>query len=134
MLGKPLILSLALILAGNLALAQQDEIAATIENQLSAFSARDAAKAFTYASPMIHGLFGTPDNFAAMVASGYPMVWTPKDPQMLELRSVAGSLWQRVHITDADGKGWLLDYQMVQTPDGWRINAVEVLPGTDLGA
>lgn len=138
MLGRPVLLSFALMLpialAPTHAPAQQDEIAATIESQLDAFTARDAAKAFTYASPMIHGLFGTPENFAAMVATGYPMVWTPSDPQMLERRSIAGLLWQRVHIIDANGKGWLLDYQMVQTPDGWRINGVEVLPGTDLGA
>ena len=134
MLGRPLLVSLALMFAATHAPAQQDEITATISGQLDAFTQRDAAKAFTFASPMIHGLFGTPDNFAAMVATGYPMVWTPKDARMLELRTVTGSLWQRVHITDADGKGWLLDYQMVETPDGWRINAVQVLPGTDLGA
>ena len=114
--------------------AQQDQIAATIESQLNAFTARDAAKAFTFASPTIKGLFGSADNFAAMVENGYPMVWTPQDSEMLELRSISGSLWQRVRITDSGGKGWLLDYQMVETPDGWRINAVQLLPGGDVGA
>jgi hypothetical protein len=114
--------------------AQEAEIAATIDGQMQAFAARDAAAAFSFASPMIQGMFGTPDNFAAMVSQGYPMVWTPGDPRMLELRTIAGALWQRVHVTDAQGRGWFLDYQMIETPDGWKINGVEVLPGTDLGA
>ena len=100
MLGRPLLLSLAVIFTATHAPAQQDEITATISGQLDAFTERDAAKAFTFASPMIHGLFGTPENFAAMVATGYPMVWTPNDAQMLELRTVAGVLWQigRAHV------------------------------------
>ena len=114
--------------------AQQDQITATINGQLDAFTHRDAAKAFSFASPMIKRIFGTADNFAAMVQNGYPMVWTPQAAEMMELRTVAGNLWQRVHITDVDGKGWVLDYEMVQTPDGWRINAVQLLQGTDLGA
>jgi hypothetical protein len=132
--ARVLLLSLALMLAAGAAPAQQDQITATIDGQLDAFTHRDAVKAFSFASPMIQGMFGSPDNFAAMVQQGYPMVWTPKASEMLELRSVAGSLWQRVHITDDAGKGWFLDYQMVETPEGWRINAVQVLPGTDLGA
>jgi Domain of unknown function (DUF4864) len=130
---KRMILIAVLALTGG-AQAQQDEIIATIDGQLQAFIARDAEAAFSYASPTIQGLFGTPDNFAAMVATGYPMVWTPSDPQMLDLRDVAGSLWQRVHITDSQGRGWVLDYQMVQTEEGWKINAVQVLPGVDVGA
>lgn len=115
-------------------LAQEDDIAATITAQMQAFTARDADKAFSYASPMIQGLFGTPQNFAAMVQQGYPMVWTPGTSKMLELRAIAGALWQRVYVVDAQGKGWFLDYQMIETPDGGKINGVQVLPGTDVGA
>lgn len=125
---------IALSLLPAAALAQGDEIAATIDAQMQAFIARDADKAFSYASPMIQGMFGTPDNFAAMVQQGYPMVWTPESTKMLELRTIAGALWQRVYVTDAQGKGWFLDYQMIETPDGWKINGVQVLPGTDVGA
>lgn len=114
--------------------AQEAEIAATIGAQLDAFIARDAETAFSYASPMIQGMFGTPENFAAMVQNGYPMVWTPESSRMMELRTIAGNLWQRVYVTDAQGKGWFLDYQMIETPEGWKINGVQILPGTDLGA
>jgi len=53
---------------------------------------------------------------------------------MLELRTVAGSLWQRVRITDQKGQSYLLDYQMVEGPEGWLINAVQLQKSADVGA
>ena len=78
-------------------------------------------------------LLGTPENFGAMVKQGYPMVYRPAEVQMLELRNVAGNLWQRVRITDQAGAGWFLDYMMVETAEGWQINAVQILPAPDVG-
>jgi hypothetical protein len=52
-------------------------IETTIQNQLNAFIADDFATAFTFASPNIKGIFGTPENFGAMVTQGYPMVHRP---------------------------------------------------------
>ena len=114
--------------------AQEAAIADTIQSQLDAFDAGDTERAFTFASPTIKQLFGTPENFGAMVEQGYPMVWHPGAVKMLELRTVAGNLWQRVMITDQGGHSHLLDYQMVETADGWQINAVQLLPDQDLGA
>jgi hypothetical protein len=108
-------------------------IETTIQNQLNAFIADDFATAFTFASPNIKGIFGTPENFGAMVTQGYPMVHRPANVQMLELRTVAGNLWQRVLITDAAGETHLLDYQMVETADGWQINGVQLLPEVGTG-
>ena len=53
---------------------------------------------------------------------------------MLGLRDVAGGLWQRVMVTDREGRTFMLDYQMVETPDGWQINAVHLLPEAGVGA
>lgn len=131
---KAVALALALSLAGVAAPAQESQIAAAIKAQLNAFTARDPGKAFTYASPMIRALFGNPQNFAAMVQQGYPMVWTPKSVQMLGLKPVGNELWQKVFITDMAGRGWMLNYQMIDTPKGWKINGVEVLPGNGVGA
>ena len=47
---------------------------------------------------------------------------------------VAGNLWQRVMVTDQAGRTHLLDYQMVQTGQGWQINAVQLLPQAGVGA
>ena len=114
--------------------AQEAPIQSTIQSQLDAFLADDFARAFTFASPMIKGMFGTSDNFGTMVQQGYPMVARHGAVQMLELRTVAGNLWQRVMITDTMGRTHLLDYQMIETTDGWQINAVQLLPAQDVGA
>ena len=116
------------------AVAQEAPIQETIQNQITALQADDFAKAFTYASPTIKGMFGTPENFGAMVKQGYPMVYRPAEVQMQDLREVAGNLWQRVRITDQAGAGWFLDYMMIETAEGWQINAVQILPAPDVGA
>ena len=116
------------------AAAQEEPIRATIRSQIEAFQADDFARAFTFASPTIKGMFGTPENFGAMVKTGYPMVYRPAEVQMMDLREVAGNLWQRVRITDQAGAGWYLDYMMVETAEGWQINAVQILPAPDVGA
>ncbi len=127
----------AALLATVLALpaaAQEAPIRATIQSQIEAFQADDFARAFTFASPTIKQMFGTPENFGVMVKQGYPMVYRPAEVQMMELREVAGNLWQRVRITDQAGAGWYLDYMMVETAEGWQINAVQILPAPDVGA
>lgn len=113
--------------------AQEGPIREAIQSQIDAFRADDFAQAFTFASPSIKGLFGTPENFGTMVRNGYPMVHRPAEVQMGELREVAGNLWQRVRIVDQAGRAHLLDYMMVETPEGWQINAVQLLPAPDVG-
>ena len=105
-----------------------------IANQLQAFVARDVQSAWAYASPNIQRLFGDAQNFGTMVERGYPMVWDNVDTQYLALREIAGNFWQQVMIRDVNGNLHLLDYQMIETPDGWQINAVQLLPSPDVGA
>lgn len=129
--------ALALLLSATLAAAQEapnPAIEGTIQGQIDAFLADDFATAFTFASPNIKRIFQTPENFGAMVRNGYPMVHRPAQVRMLELRSVAGALWQRVLVTDQAGRSHVLDYQMIQTPEGWQINGVQLLPQSGVGA
>ncbi len=116
------------------AFAQSDEIEANISAQIQAFKADDFATAFTFASPNIQRLFGDPENFGIMVRRGYPMVWRPADVRFLELREIGGALWQKVMITDGDGRVHLLDYQMIQRENGWKINGVQLLGNSDPAA
>jgi len=111
------------------AIAQREPVTAVIGSQISAFLNNDTETAFSYASPSIRRLFGTPDRFGEMVRQGYPMVWRPAEVRYLQLREVAGSLWQRVMITDQNGAVHLLDYQMVKPDKSWKINAVQLLGG-----
>ncbi len=130
-------LLLAVSLSAGLAsgvFAQSDEIEANISAQIQAFKADDFATAFTFASPNIQRLFGDPENFGTMVRRGYPMVWRPADVRFLELREISGALWQKVMITDGDGRVHLLDYQMIQQENGWKINGVQLLGNSDPAA
>lgn len=115
------------------ATAQEEPIRNTIQSQIQAFQADDFATAFSFASPNIKALFGTPENFGLMVREGYPMVYRPADVDMLELREIAGNLWQGVRVVDQAGQTWFLDYMMVETPEGWQINAVQILPAPEIG-
>jgi hypothetical protein len=115
------------------ATAQDTPIEQTIQSQIDAFIADDFATAFSFASPNIKGMFGTAENFGAMVKNGYPMVYRPAEVEMGELREVAGNLWQRVRVVDQGGKSWYLDYMMIETAEGWQINAVQLLPAPDIG-
>ena len=130
----------ALVVALGLALgpaipahAQEKPIQEVIEGQIAALQADDFALAFSFASPTIKGLFGTSTNFGLMVKEGYPMVYRPSDVEMQELREIAGNLWQRVRVVDQSGKTWFLDYMMIETPEGWQINAVQILPAPEIG-
>ncbi len=122
-------------LAATAVVAQDaDAIEGVIGSQLQAFNDRDVDGAWQYASPNIQRLFGNPGNFGMMVQRGYPMVWDNAEVRFLELRDVAGNLWQKVMVRDAQGGLHVLDYQMVETANGWQINGVQLLPSPDVGA
>lgn len=116
------------------AAAQDRGIEETIGQQLDAFKADDVGAAFEFASPTIKNIFRTPENFAAMVQQGYPMVWRPAEVTYLEQREIAGAIWQKVRITDGAGRIHILDYQMIQSSEGWQINGVQLLREPEVSA
>ena len=125
---RAILLTLVLIFGlSGAAHAQGDQIEATIGAQLDAFKADDFDTAFTYASPNIQRLFQTPDNFGRMVRGGYPMVWRPAEVTFLDLAETNDLLFQRVQIRDGEGRLHVLEYQMIETEDGWKINGVRIL-------
>ena len=109
-------------------------IEGVIQNQLNAFQADDFDTAFTYASPMIQGMFGSPERFGQMVRQGYPMVWRPAGVEYTALTERGGRLYQNVLITDQAGQLHLLEYEMIETSDGWEINGVQFKRPGALGA
>ena len=132
---KMVFLAAAFLVTGAISAQAQDaDIRDTITQQFEAFKVDDFAMAFTFASPSLQTLFQTPENFGRMVSQGYPMVWRPAVVEYLELREEAGTYWQKVQITDKDGKLHYLEYRMEQTEAGWRINGVQILdaPGASV--
>lgn len=135
MIGRMTALAAALWILAAPAHAQEDGVLeGVIERQIEAFRADDFAEAFTYASPMIRGIFGTPERFGNMVMNGYPMVWRPSDMRFLDRRVEDGRVYQQLSVRGPSGRYHVLDYQMVETPEGWQINGVRVLPAADVGA
>lgn len=108
----------------------KNDVQTTIASQLDAFSQDDFARAFEYASPSIRRMFRNSDNFGMMVQRGYPMVWRPARLRFLEFENDKRGPYQLVEITDNNGRVHTLRYDMIETPAGWRIRGVQVLPGT----
>lgn len=108
------------------ACAQEAPIRAVITAQIEAFEADDFDTAFTYASPTIQRMFGTAQNFGAMVKGGYPMVWRPDNLKFLALDRRGGLLFQDVLVRDRAGALHILEYQMQQGYAGWKINGVTI--------
>lgn len=119
---------------GQAAAAQEDEIQAVISGQIAALQLDDYTTAFGFASATIRRLFGTSDRFGQMVREGYPMVHRPADVRFLRLLDGVAGKAQRVMMRDAGGALHVLEYQMIETDDGWKINGVRVLDAGGLGA
>lgn len=109
-------------------------IQGTIQSQIDAFIADDFVTAFTFASPMIKGMFETPENFGRMVQQGYPMVWRPSDVRFLDMEDLGERKLQRVQILDQAGVPYIAEYEMIQTPEGWQINGVAIVRAPEIGA
>ncbi|MGX9353270.1 DUF4864 domain-containing protein [Shimia sp. W99] len=124
---------MALGLWGAVASANQDDVKFVIESQMEAFKADDMAGAFDFAADGIQKVFGTAERFGEMVRRGYPMVHRPEEVVFLEFRQEAGSLWQKVLVTDQSGVVHVLDYEMIPTESGWRIGAVLLMKRAVVG-
>mgnify|MGYP001323258086 CR=1 FL=1 len=125
--------TLIFALFASIASAQDRDIQAVISNQIDAFKADDLTTAFDYASPKIQRLFRSPEIFGQMVQRGYPMVWRPADLAFLDQSDVETSVIQRIEVRDQRGRRHLLDYLMISTAEGWRIDGVALVPPLDTG-
>ena len=120
-------LAVVFVLIASVSAAQDRGIERVIRDQIEAFQADDFEAAFVHASPNIKRMFGSSERFGQMVKRGYPMVWRPDAIQFLALRKDADLFWQRLLIRDAQGRGHVLEYQMILTESGWKINGVQLL-------
>jgi hypothetical protein len=109
-------------------------IQGVISRQIEAFLKDDFATAFTFASPMIQGIFGTSDNFGTMVREGYPMVWRPSDVRYGELSERDGRYFQTVILRDGQGNTHYLEYEMIEQDGTFRINGVRPARPPSTGA
>ena len=130
---RRVLITLTILLSTFAAKADEAAIQNVITSQVEAFQADDFDGAFTYASPTIKRLFGSPETFGRMVKQGYPMVWRPVNVEYLELKEQGEGFVQNVLFTDQQGALHIIAYDLITTPDGWQINAVRLLKAPELG-
>jgi hypothetical protein len=98
-----------------------DDVAAAqnvIRSQEQAFSHDDAAAAYSYAAPAIHGLFPQADIFMDMVQHSYAPVYRHRSFEFGEGKAADGMVVQRAHIVDDNGEAWEALYTLEQQGDG----------------
>jgi hypothetical protein len=111
-----------------------DAIGSVVSRQLEAFRHDDGAAAFSFASPNIQGMFGTPEHFMAMVRQGYAPVYRPRNAHIGAVEMRDGRVVQRVDLVGPDGKDELALYTMEKEPDGtWRIDGCQLTAPDTLG-
>ncbi len=122
-------LTLLLAVSAGPANAANADFQRIITEQISAFKADDAAKAFSYAAPDIHRRFPAPDIFMQMVKSGYAAVYRPRSYSFGAVtHELDGRPTQRVQIVDEQGQLWTALYAFEPQPDGsWLIAAVVLI-------
>jgi hypothetical protein len=111
--------------------ADRAAVQSTIEQQLQAFLADDAARAYSFAAPGIKRLFPSQEIFMDMVRRGYQPVYRPRDYSFGVLEEVGGHLEQYVDIVDHNGELWTARYTLELIDGAWRITGcyLEKKPG-----
>jgi len=112
---------------------RNDDVRDVILGQIEAFRAGDIDRAYEFASPSIQSIFPTPGIFGQMVENGYPMVWRPSEIRFGDTSSRAGRNYQIVVFRDGRGAYHALEYEMIATPEGWKINGVRFIELPDAG-
>jgi hypothetical protein len=108
--------------------SDRSTIQGLINGQINAFQHDDGAAAYGYASPTIQSLFASPDQFMAMVKSGYPPVYRPQSVTMGPLVDTQLGPMQKVFLTGPDGLNYVAVYSMQRQPDGsWKINGCTIV-------
>jgi hypothetical protein len=117
--------------ADSIAAGDQAAIKSLIEGQIDAFQRDDGAAAYGYASPNLHGLFPSIDQFMQMVKRGYAPVYRPRSVTFGNLVDSPVGPLQKVFVVGPDGKGYVAVYSLQRQPDGtWKINGCTLVEDT----
>lgn len=119
----------ALLLTGP-ATAQDDAVKSVISTQMEALRQGDFPGAYEMASPGIRGYFGPVDNFERMLRLGYPEVLAPRLFRFMGMEPRGNGQAQVLMIEDQKGRVHMLEYLLIETEDGWKIDSVRRLPAS----
>lgn len=105
-------------------LTAQDEkqILSVVKNQLAAFAADDADKAFSYAAPNIRQMVVTANAFMSMVRSQYAVVYRPSSVIFLKPQGAGNEALLNALLSDSNGREWTASYTLQRQKNRtWRI-------------
>jgi ketosteroid isomerase-like protein len=115
--------------------ADQSAFQAVISGQLEAFKKDDGQTAYSFAAPIVKGIFPSAEIFMGMVKRGYEPIYKNTKYVFGDLATdTLGRPAQHVIITASDGKRYEAVYAMQQQPDGtWKIAGVQMveIPSVD---
>lgn len=115
--------------AAGLSAADEKNVRAVVQGQLTALARDDASKAFSYAAPNVREAVGSAEGFLALVRRSYPVVYRPASVAFLKPESKDGLVSQRVQMLDDQGNAWLAIYSLQRQKDkAWRITGCQVVP------
>ncbi len=110
------------------------QVQETIQSQMAAFMADDAATAYGFAAPSIQSYFGSPGRFMDMVRSGYLPVYRPSNVRFGKFAERGGQLLQEVRLTGPKGQDWVALYTLQAQDDGsLRITGCQLIKGSGVG-
>ena len=109
--------------------ADQKAFEAVISGQLEAFKKDDGQAAYSFAAPIVKGIFPNAETFMGMVKRGYEPIYKNSKYVFGDLKTdTLGRPAQHVIITASDGERYEAVYAMQQQPDGsWKIAGVQML-------
>jgi len=135
--------SLLLALSASVPLPTQAQVAApdwtqikrVVAAQRDALKAGNAELAFSFAAPGIRAQFGSPENFLAMVRSGYAALLDARYVEFLDGAVIEGNVIQPLRLILPDNSVQVALYTMARQADGeWRITGCVVAPSTTRAA
>ena len=117
--------------AGSPSAVEWNCIKQTISAQVNALKAGDAAKAFSFASPVIRDQFGTPAHFLEMVRGGYGALIAARYTEFLEGAVIEGRIVQPLRLIAPDNTVLVALYTMEKQRDGvWKIAGCVLAPSS----
>lgn len=115
--------------AQEMAATDQSAIQDMIQDQVSAFQANEASRAFSHAAPSIKQMFGNEDRFITMVERQYQPVFRPQSFVFGRLQGGLDRAVQEVFVTGPAGKDWVAVYTLERQEDGnWKISGCYLRP------
>ena len=115
--------------------ADESAFQAVISGQLEAFKKDDGQAAYSFAAPIVKGIFPSAEIFMGMVKRGYEPIYKNTKYVFGDLATDSlGRPAQHVIITATNGKRYEAVYAMQQQPDGsWKIAGVQMveIPSVD---